>query len=78
MTLTELQALPNKIVRGSVTVWFRKLIIFDDSFVVFWGEIMDSSPGIFHTTDNIFKIFVIDFLINFYNTCTAKLQEIHS
>ena len=44
MTLTELQALPNKIVRGSVTVWFRKLIIFDDSFVVFWGEIMDLIP----------------------------------
>ena len=32
------------IVRGSVTVWSSRLIIFGESFVVFWAEIMDLIP----------------------------------
>ena len=32
------------IVHGSVTVWSSRLIIFGESFVVFWREIMDLIP----------------------------------
>ena len=32
------------IVRGSVTVWSSRPIIFGESFVIFWREIMDLIP----------------------------------
>ena len=66
MKMTELLVLLNKqqkllkvleIVHKSVMVWSMRLIIFGDSFVIFWRDIIDLIP---------FQVFLILYIANIF------------